>query len=94
MSQSIKRRGHSSHVGKGLDKGSIGDAANNHVGVEHVKEAKVQGLKSEFETIRKKNGESIDDFSMKLTMIVSDIRLVEEISIVKKFLRAVPPRFM
>ena len=35
---------------------------------------------------------------MKLTMIVSDIRslgdMVEEISVVKKFLRVVPPRFM
>ena len=37
-----------------------------------------------------KNGESIDDFFMKLTKIVSDIcllgNIVEEISIVKKFL--------
>ena len=44
------------------------------------------------------DGESIDDFAMKLTTIVSDIcslgDMVEEISIVKKFLQAVPPRFM
>ena len=50
-------------------------------------------MKSEFETIRMKDGESIDDFAMKLTTIVSDIRslgnVVEEISIVKKFLQAV-----
>ncbi|XP_022955161.1 inositol transporter 4-like isoform X3 [Cucurbita moschata] len=63
-----------------------------------VKEAKVQTLKSEFEAIRMKNGESIDDFSMKLTIIVSGIRsigdMVEEIFVVKKFLRAVPSRFM
>ena len=31
-----------------------------HVGVERVKEAKVQTLKSEFEAIRIKHGESID----------------------------------
>ena len=69
-----------------------------HVGVERVKEAKAQTLKSEFKAIRMKNGESIDDFSMKLTTIVSGIRplgdMVEEIFVVKKFLRAVPPRFM
>ena len=44
-----------------------------HVGVERVKEAKVQTLKSEFEAIRMKNGESTYDFSMKLTTIISDI---------------------
>ena len=69
-----------------------------HVGVECVKEAKVQTLKSEFEAICMKDGESIDDFAMKLATIVSGIcslgNMVEEISVVKKFLRAVPPRFM
>ena len=37
-----------------------------------------------------KNGESINDFAMKLTMIVNGIRslgdVVEEISVVKKFI--------
>ena len=69
-----------------------------HVGVKRVKEAEVQILKSEFEAICMKDGESIDEFSMKLTMIVSGIcslgDMVEEISVIKKFLRAVPPRFM
>ena len=45
-----------------------------HVGVECVKEAKVQTLKSEFKAIRRKDGELIDDFAMKLTTIVSGIR--------------------
>ena len=36
-----------------------------HVDVERVKEAKVQTLKSEFETIRMKDGESIDNFYKK-----------------------------
>ena len=61
-----------------------------HVDTECVKEAKVQTLKSEFEAIRMKDGESIDDFAMKLTIIISDIHSIgeklEEISIVKKFL--------
>ena len=42
-----------------------------HVGMERVKEAKVQTLKSEFEAIYMKNIDSIDDFAMKLAMIVS-----------------------
>ena len=66
-----------------------------HVGVEHVKKAKVQTLRSEFEAIRMKDGESIEDFTMKLMTIISGIRSlgdkVEEISIVKKFHRACPP---
>ena len=66
-----------------------------HVG---VKEAKVQILKSEFEAIRMKDSESIDDFAMKFKTIVSGIRslgdMVEKIFFVKKFLRAVLPRFM
>ena len=69
-----------------------------HVSVEQVKEAKVQTLKSEFEAIRRKDGESIDDFFMKLTTIVTGIcwldEKVEEIFVVKKFLRVVPLRFM
>ena len=69
-----------------------------HVGVKHVKKTKVETLKSEFEAIHMKDGESIDEFSMKLMTIVSSIRslgnMVEEISIVKKFLRAVLSRFM
>ena len=40
-----------------------------HVGVGYVKEAKVQILKSEFEAIRMKDGESIDEFAMKLTRL-------------------------
>ena len=66
-----------------------------HEGVERVKEEKMQTLKSEFKAIRMKDGESIDDFAMKLTTIVSSIHslgVVEEISVIKKFLQAVPPR--
>ena len=41
-----------------------------HVGVEPVKEAKVQTLRSHFEAIRMKDG-AVDDFPMKLTSIVT-----------------------
>ncbi|XP_020585663.1 uncharacterized protein LOC110028241 [Phalaenopsis equestris] len=58
-----------------------------HVGVERVKEAKVQTLRTHFEAIRMKDGETVDDFAMKLTSIVT-------VSVVKKFLRAVPQKYM
>ena len=61
-----------------------------HLGVKRVKEAKVETLKSEFEATRMKDNESIDGFSMKLRTMVSGILslrdVVEEISVVKKFL--------
>ena len=69
-----------------------------HVGVKRVMEAKVQTLKSEFEAICMRNGESVDNFAMKLTTIVNGIHslgdMVEEVSIIKRFLRAVLLRFM
>ena len=69
-----------------------------HMGAERIKEAKAQTLKTEFELLRMKDGESVDDFTMKLTTIVNGIRAledkVEEACIVKKFLRAVPPRYL
>lgn len=69
-----------------------------HMGAERVKEVKVQTLKSEFEVLRMKQGESIDDFAVKLTTIVKKICALgdkeEEGYVVKKFLRAVPPKFM
>ncbi|XP_047331197.1 uncharacterized protein LOC124934729 [Impatiens glandulifera] len=53
-----------------------------HVGVERVNE----------------NGESVDDFAMKLTSNLTGIRslgeTVEEISVVKKFLRALPQTYI
>ncbi|XP_074342956.1 uncharacterized protein LOC141680701 [Apium graveolens] len=67
-------------------------------GAERVKSAKVQTLKTEFESMAMKDSESIDDFSMKLAGIVINIRAVgEEVAesyVVKKLLRAVPSKFL
>ena len=48
----------------------MGNVVNNACDVERVKEVKVQTLKREFKAIRMKDSESIDEFAMKLTMIV------------------------
>lgn len=66
-------------------------------GAERVKTAKVQNLKAEFESMIMRDSDSIDDFSMKLNGVVTNIRaLGEEIAesyVVKKLLRAVPSKF-
>ncbi|XP_047336321.1 uncharacterized protein LOC124939900 [Impatiens glandulifera] len=69
-----------------------------HVGVERIKEAKVKTLNTQFEVIRMKNGELVDDFATKLTFIVTGIRSLEEkmeeISVIKMFLRALLQIYM
>ncbi|XP_020270454.1 uncharacterized protein LOC109845593 [Asparagus officinalis] len=69
-----------------------------YVGADRVKQAKLQTLKSEFETLRMKEAETIDDFADRLTAIVSkSVGLggkIEESTIVKKFLRAVPNKYL
>ena len=67
------------------------------IGADRVKEVNVQKLIREFENIEFKEGESVEDFGMRITNLVTNIKsLVESIDdtrVVKKFLRVVPPRF-
>ena len=68
------------------------------VGAERVKEAKVQTLKGQFESLTTKETDNIDDFCMKLSGIATNIRVlgeeIEESSIVRKIRRAVPDKFL
>lgn len=45
-----------------------------HVGADRLKEARMQTLKSEFENFHMRDNDSIDDFAMKMTMLVNQIR--------------------
>ncbi|CAH9116043.1 unnamed protein product [Cuscuta europaea] len=67
------------------------------MGVDRVREANAQRLQMEFESIRFKDGETVDDFSMRITSLVNNMQVpgdtVEEKRVVKKFLRVVPPRY-
>lgn len=67
------------------------------MGSERVREAKAQTRCREFEEIRFRDGESIEDFSLRLTAIVNELQLlndpVTEYRAVLKFLRAVPRKF-
>lgn len=70
----------------------------NRLGDDRIKEARLQTLKSEFERLKMKDTETIDDFALRMTTIANGIRGLgekfEEISAVKKILRAVPSKFL
>lgn len=63
-----------------------------------MKKARIQTLKDEFKNLNMKETESIDDFCMKLNGLVTNIRAldetIEEGYVVKKILRAMPPKFL
>lgn len=69
-----------------------------YLGAVRVRNAKVQTLKSEFDVLRMKETDSVDEFAMKISSITSKVRglgeTMEENYIVKKFLRSMPEKFL
>lgn len=67
-------------------------------GAERVKKARVQTLRTEFETLSMKESEMIDEFSMTLSSLGTNIRAlgetVKENYVIKKLLRAAPSKFL
>lgn len=67
-------------------------------GADCVKNAKVQTLKSEFETLRMKETDQLDDFCMKLNGLVTNIRAlgegIPESCVVKRLLRAMSNKYL
>lgn len=67
-------------------------------GADRAKTAKIQTLKSEFESLYMKDTETLDEFCAKLNELVMNIRSLgegmQESYVVKKLLRAVPERFL
>jgi hypothetical protein len=67
------------------------------LGVDRVKEVNAQKFLQEFENIKFKDGESVEDFGMRITNLVGNLRalgeIVEDVRVVKKFLCVVPARF-
>ena len=67
------------------------------MGSERVREAKAQVRRREFEDLRFKDGESVEDFTLRLTGIITDLELygepVTEDKAVQKFLRVVPRKY-
>ena len=67
------------------------------MGSERAREAKAQVRRREFEDLRFKDGESVEDFGLRLSALVADLELygdtVSEHKAVQKFLRVVPRRY-
>lgn len=67
-------------------------------GAERVKSAKVQTLKSEFESLCMKDSEQLDDFYLRPNVLVTNIRSlgekIDESYVVKKLLCGVPQKFI
>ncbi|XP_074374550.1 uncharacterized protein LOC141714932 [Apium graveolens] len=68
------------------------------LGADKEKEAKAQTLKSEFESLRMKDSEKLDDLCMRLNGLVTNIRALgktmAEEYVVKKLIRAIPTKFL
>ncbi|CAN6209255.1 unnamed protein product [Urochloa humidicola] len=69
-----------------------------HVGVERVREARVQALRTDLDNLKMSNAESVDDFAGKFMTLVGRIRelgdALEEKYVVKKLLRSVSAKFI
>jgi cell fate (sporulation/competence/biofilm development) regulator YlbF (YheA/YmcA/DUF963 family) len=67
------------------------------LGADRVKEVNAQKLLQDFENIKFKDGESVEDFGMRISNLVGNLRAlgetVDDVRVVKKFLRVVPARF-
>ena len=68
-----------------------------HLGVDRVRQAKANTLRREFNALRFKDGESVDDFAIWITDVASQLEVLDagytEPEVVRKFLQAMPPRY-
>jgi cell fate (sporulation/competence/biofilm development) regulator YlbF (YheA/YmcA/DUF963 family) len=66
------------------------------LGADRVKDVNAQKLLQEFENISFQDGETVDDFGMRINNLVANLKslgeTVEETRVVKKFLQVVPAR--
>ena len=69
-----------------------------HLGHSRVREANLQTLLNSYETLRMREDEMVDAFTTRVAMMENGIHGLEEksedISVVRRFLRAAPPRYM
>ena len=68
-----------------------------NLGVDRVIQSRIQGLKRDFEMLTMTKTNSVVDFAMKFTHIVSDLRnlgeMMDEKEVVRRFLRVTPSKF-
>ncbi|GJS97709.1 hypothetical protein Tco_0804677 [Tanacetum coccineum] len=74
------------------------DLKARFVGIDKVKEARLQTLESEFETLKMKDSESLDEFTRKISQLVSQASnlgsTIENKRLVRKLLGSVPTKFI
>ena len=98
MIRGVPQDMHSMLLNKKLVKDAWEAIKSMRLGAKRVKEVNAQKLLAEFESIVFKAGEMIDDFTMRITRLATDLRglgeeSVDDTRVVKKFLRVVPPRY-
>ena len=98
MLRGVPQEMHSMLLNKKTAKEAWAAIKTMRLGADRVKEVNAQKLLAEFEAITFKPGETIDDFAIRITKLVTDLRGLGEESVtdarvVKKFLRVVPPRY-
>ncbi|WVZ51078.1 hypothetical protein U9M48_002258 [Paspalum notatum var. saurae] len=68
------------------------------MGVKWVHESNAQKLRRDFNNITFKDGESVDDFSLRISNLASNLRLlgddIQDKEVVKKMMQVIPDRFM
>lgn len=83
--------------GKGTAKRAWDAIKIERVGVDRIRKAKATNLLREFDALTFRDGETIDDFTHRLSNIVSELSILGdplgEPAVVRKILQAVPPRF-
>jgi hypothetical protein len=71
--------------------------ATIRVGAERVRESKAQNLRKEWEAIRFKPGETVDDFGMRLQELVHQLDVlgdpVDDKKVIRKYLRVIPKKY-
>jgi hypothetical protein len=68
-----------------------------NIGVDRVRKAKASTLRREFDSLKFRDGESVDEFGTRITQLTNRLAVLgddyTEEEIVRKFLQALPPRF-
>ncbi|WVZ49440.1 hypothetical protein U9M48_000802, partial [Paspalum notatum var. saurae] len=68
-----------------------------NIGVERVRKAKAATLQREFDSLKFRDGETVDDFGIRVGRIVTQLTVlgdpIKEEQVVRKFLQMLPPKF-
>ena len=88
---------HGSIARKAIAKEAWDSLKKMHLGVDRVRQAKANTLRREFDALRFKDLESVDDFAIRITDVASQLEVLDagytEPEVVRKFLQAMPPRY-